>query len=157
MLDLSIVWIVMIIYVDHDSKKFQNYHLFLDDVRFPHQVEKALTKNGWDFFPKDKDWIIVRSYSEFTDCISKNEKLLSISFDHDLSTEHYPTGELIIAPINYEKYEEKTGYDCAKWLIEYCMRTSQPLPEFYVHSFNPVGRVNIFNILTKYNEISSQE
>lgn len=27
-----------------------------------------------------------------------------------------------------------------------------PLPAFYVHSFNPVGRMNIANYLTRYRE-----
>lgn len=51
---------------------------------------------------------------------------------------------------------EKTGFDCAKFLVEYCMENNLKLPEFYVHSMNPVGKDNIVNYLNnfkKYYEI----
>jgi hypothetical protein len=65
-----------------------------------------------------------------------------ISFDHDLSDAHYGG--------DYSK--EKTGYDFAKWLIEYDMDTNI-MPEdfaFTVHSMNPVGARNIQRLLENY-------
>jgi hypothetical protein len=44
---------------------------------------------------------------------------------------------------SYDNFKEKTGYDCAKWLCNYCIDNGIPLPEYYVHSMNPVGRENI--------------
>jgi hypothetical protein len=38
---------------------------------------------------------------------------------------------------------EKTGLDCAKFLVEYCMIVGSLLPEYLVHSANPTGKKNI--------------
>jgi hypothetical protein len=38
---------------------------------------------------------------------------------------------------------EKTGLDCAKFLVEYCMSVGSLLPEYLVHSANPTGKQNI--------------
>ena len=59
-----------------------------------------------------------------------------ISFDHDLADEHY-------LKQNSQEFVEKIGYDCAKWLVEYCMDHYLDLPKFYCHSMNPVGKENI--------------
>jgi hypothetical protein len=40
---------------------------------------------------------------------------------------------------------EKTGYDCAKWLVEYCVEHGLKFPEYVVHSMNPVGKENILS------------
>lgn len=56
--------------------------------------------------------------------------------------------------------DEKTGYDCAKWMIEYyCLDMKLPLPEIFVHSMNPVGCENIegvFNHAKKFFSNSNQ-
>ena len=83
--------------------------------------------------PKTKSWDIVRSYDEFVKYISENGVPDEISFDHDL-------GEL----------DNKTGYDCAKWLCDYCWTNGVPMPLWNVHSANPVGRENITNLLTRF-------
>jgi len=82
-----------------------------------------------------------------------------VAFDHDLSLEHYPLSESdggISNPTNipYETYKEKTGYDCAKWLAEFCTSKKQNFPESYVHSFNPIGKQNILNLI---KDIRKQE
>lgn len=97
------------------------YKLFLDDIRMP----------------VDNGWTIVRNYNEFVDAINKYGLPKFISFDHDLSTEHYSNMPSV----------EKTGYDCAKFLVDYCMDNNKKIPEFYVHSMNPVGRENIKALL----------
>lgn len=82
----------------------------------------------------------------------------AISFDHDLADSHY-TPEYFWD--NYEeskKYQEwnsknhteKTGMDCAKWLVDYCMDNKKMLPEIFVHSANPVGADNIKGLLYNY-------
>ena len=53
--------------------------------------------------PKTEGWEIVRNYDDFVNYINENGLPDEISFDHDL-------GEDV----------SKTGYDCAKWLCEYC-------------------------------------
>ena len=79
-----------------------------------------------------------KSYLEFTDFISQNGVPDFISFDHDLG-------------------EEKTGYDCAKWLVGFCMDNNLQLPEFYVHSQNPVGKGNIQILLDNFNKVFANQ
>lgn len=81
--------------------------------------------------PRSSGWIIVRSHDEFIDWISKNGVPEEISLDHDLGT-------------------DKTGYDCAKWLCEYCYVNGLPLPDWNVHSANPVGSSNIRQLLQSF-------
>jgi hypothetical protein len=43
----------------------------------------------------------------------------------------------------------KTGYDAAKWLVQYCHSNCLPFfPEYNVHSANPVGKANIESYLS---------
>jgi hypothetical protein len=132
-------------------------NLFIDDVRNPNNVKAALHRGVWEEFPSLMVWEVVRSYDEFVAYILKNGLPKRITFDHDLSWEHYPKGLLASeADIDYSKYKEKTGYDCAKWLTEYCMTNNLELPDFYIHSFNPVGRMNISNHLLRFEEIQAE-
>jgi len=84
--------------------------------------------------PKRKDWTIVRNFTEFVSHITKFGLPEEISFDHDL-------GE-----------NQKTGYDCAKWLCDYCWDNGLPVPTWNVHSANPVGRDNINAILQSFEK-----
>lgn len=118
-----------------------SYRLFLDDERFPRQV-------SWVWLPThhDPDWVIVRNYNDFVDCITKNGLPEFIAFDHDLALEHYKHVDASRPP-QYDAYAEKTGYDAAKWLKRYCEAAARPIPPYVVHSMNPVGRENIKNLL----------
>ena len=97
-----------------------NKKLYLDDIRIP----------------KTEGWDIVRSYGEFVDYITNNGLPDEISFDHDLA--------------DGDGSVEMTGYDCAKWLCEYCWTNGIPMPTWNVHSANPVGRMNIAHLLSGY-------
>jgi len=126
-----------------------SYNLFLDDCRVPRDVT-------WIDLPLC-DWIVVRSYRDFVKIIKERGLPLRITFDHDLSLEHYPLMEKddgIKNPtkIPYENYKEKTGFDCAKFLIEYCMSTEQQIPPYQVHSMNFVGKQNIISVLECYKK-----
>lgn len=116
--------------------------LFLDDIRYPIEAYRY-TKQ--DIFLR-KDWHIVRNYDQFVSRIMEKGLPEMISFDHDLADEHYlkpDAGEFV----------EKTGYDCAKWLVEYCMENYLNLPIFYCHSMNPVGKENIERLLKKFKKL----
>lgn len=117
-----------------------SYKLFLDDLRLPQQV-------NWVEMPLGP-WVIVRSYDEFVKVVKSAGLPSFVSFDHDLSQEHYPVGP--ITEIDYRKYTEKTGFDCAKWLCEYCMDRRMDFPNYQVHSMNPVGRENIKSYIESY-------
>lgn len=113
-----------------------SYKLFLDDIRLPKDVK-------WMQMPLGP-WAIVRSHDEFVKHIMQRGLPDFISFDHDLADEHYTGGA------KYDKYKEKTGYESAKWLVEYCMEYELHLPEYQVHSLNPIGKENIIGYLENF-------
>jgi hypothetical protein len=49
-------------------------------------------------------------------------------------------------------FEEKTGYDCAKWLVDYCIDNQANLPDYLVHSANPIGKKNIESYLENFKK-----
>jgi hypothetical protein len=121
-----------------------NYNLFLDDVRLPQNVT-------WVDLPSDKHYSVVRNYQEFVDLITLRGVPKYVAYDHDLGSAHYGHG-LDGDDIPYDSYDEKTGYDCAKWLVEYCMNKGIKHPSYVVHSMNPVGKQNIIRYIESYNK-----
>jgi hypothetical protein len=97
-----------------------NYNIFLDDKRSPPNL----------------NYLLVINYDDFVHCIKTNGLPKFISFDHDLGD------------INSE--QEKTGYDCAVWLVNYCMDNGLELPNYYVHSQNPIGKEKINALFKNY-------
>ncbi len=111
--------------------------LYLDDVR-----------------PAPAGWVLVKTYEEFVEYITSNGLPEMISFDHDLASEHYPWSPQTQPSfsqgfIDYSRYSSKTGYDCAKWLLEYCVAHELSLPQWSVHSQNTIGARNIEQLLNK--------
>ncbi len=113
--------------------------LYLDDVRTP----------------SAEDWQIVRSYDEFVAHIRMHglENYDVISLDHDLGdtamNEYYNN----VHPnytLDYNNIKEKTGLDCAKWLVAESMNKNIPLPQIYTHSANPIGSANIMGYINNY-------
>lgn len=88
--------------------------------------------------PIDNRWIIVRNFYQFIEAIESIglENIEVISLDHDLG----------IIPGE----EEKTGYDCAKWLVDLSMDKNIHIPNIYVHSGNNVGILNIISYVNNY-------
>jgi hypothetical protein len=129
--------------------------LFLDDVRNPKDCISYMGNGVYN-----EDWDIVRTYNEFVDYIKNNGVPDEISFDHDLADEHYDPSMFVSSKSYGEKYEtfkEKTGYDCARWLSQYCIDNVIPMPKTcYIHSMNPVGRDNIQSVLNSLNKILSK-
>ena len=122
--------------------------LWLDDmeIRNPNKPEwLRLSPIGTNV---DVYW--VKSYNEFVDWIYINGLPDGISFDHDLADEHYFYS--IGMDITYSKFKEKTGYDAAKWLVNYCIDNNAELPICGVHSFNNVGAENIKMLLKNFNK-----
>lgn len=128
----------------------KTYKLFLDDIREIKDVCGYIKNEIY----LDEDWVIVRDYNEFVDKISTDGMPFLISFDHDLSKEHYNPLMYEGETYNelYDQFKEKTGFDCAKWLIDFCMDNKIKLPDFMVHSMNPVGGNNIKGLLENYRK-----
>jgi len=123
----------------------KHYYIFLDDIRDPADVT-------WVKMPSF-DYTIVRNYNDFVKLVKEKGYPPSfICYDHDLADSHYqPITLLGQREINYSKYKEKTGYECAKWMVDYCSKLSIKHPRYVVHSMNPVGRVNIVQFINNYN------
>ena len=121
-----------------------NYNLFLDDERLPHNVT-------WVNLPESQHYTIARNYNEFVDLITLRGIPRFVSYDHDLADSHYGHG-LRGDQIPYDSYKEKTGYDCAKWLVNECMIKGVKHPPYIVHSMNPVGKQNIISYVESYNK-----
>lgn len=126
--------------------------LFLDDIR--HNYD-ALQMLGYSEYKEH--WHIVRNYDEFKSWIELNGLPDIVSFDHDLADCHYTPKEYWNDYYKSKEYqeslvhEEKTGVDCAKFLIDYCINNNLRLPLYLVHSANPVGRDNIFYLLRNFD------
>ena len=114
--------------------------LYLDDVRTPNS----------------ENWTVVRNYDEFVSHIMLNglENYEVISLDHDLGEEsmyEYYTNVKNNFTLNYDNIvNEKTGMDCAKFLVSKSMEKGIPLPQIYVHSANPIGSANMMGYINNY-------
>ena len=115
--------------------------IYLDDVRTPLQT----------------DWIVVRSYDEFVEKINELglETIDLISLDHDLgdsAMKEWRTNVYYNYILDYNNITEKTGMDCAKWLVEQWL-DGKPACKVMVHSANAVGSGNITGYINNYKHI----
>jgi hypothetical protein len=123
------------------------YKLFLDDERDPFKVT-------WVEMPLGP-WEIVRSYAEFVKTITEKGLPIFVAFDHDLADEHYRRS-MYNPDRHYSNYytdgtfKEKTGYECAVWLVNYCIDNNTDFPQYVVHSMNPIGKENIISYIESY-------
>jgi hypothetical protein len=124
--------------------------LYLDDEKTP-----------TDTIPNYNPWVVVRNYDEFTNHITENGIPDLISFDHDLAEEHVNDYYDQLAykgfqqPL-YEQYTEKTGLDCANWLVIYCQNNKVNLKNCSVHSDNPIGSKNIQSLINGFKKHTDQ-
>ncbi len=118
--------------------------LWLDNIRDP-LVQVWLTYSP---IPQPFEAIWVKSYKEFIKWIEINGLPDAICFDHDLADICYDLSkgkEMFVL-------HEKTGMDCAKWLVEYCLDKNCKLPLYNIQSANPTGKDNINSLLKNYNK-----
>lgn len=120
--------------------------LYLDDVRTP-----TTTIPGYE------PWVVVRNYNEFVTWITENGVPDLISFDHDLAKEHMEDyfNQMYLQGYqqpDYENYTEKTGLDCAYWLVKYIQDNNLVLKSVSVHSHNPVGASNIQSLINGFKK-----
>ena len=132
--------------------------IYLDDVRTPIN----------DNIEGVEDWIVVRSYDEFVEKVKEVglESIHLISLDHDLGDTAMKEYFENVSPnysLDYSNIEEKTGYDCAKWLVDhyydnYVTQESRSekrqsgiiFPRIYTHSANPIGSANIMGYINNF-------
>jgi hypothetical protein len=133
------------------------YNLFLDDIRVPNDCLEYMPNPS---VYKNTKWEICRNYDEFVRMIESNGIPAMISFDHDLADEHsnpdmYDGQEVYNS--HYSEFKEKTGLDCAKWLIDLCIDTGFDLPQYFVHSMNPAGGKNILSLLQNFEKFRKEQ
>ena len=129
------------------------YNLFLDDdpTRIPHKLT-------WIELPL-VEWTIVRSYDEFVNYINVHGIPARVSFDHDLGTTAYQEYSRAInsnGVINYDNIKERTGMECAKFLAEQCVEKGVPIPDYFIHTLNPIGKENIRSILESARKVLTE-
>ena len=117
----------------------EKIRIYLDDIRTP----------------LNTDWTICRNYDEFVKKVEEVglDNIEIISLDHDLGEtairEYFKnvTNNYIL---DYNNIHEKTGYDCAKWLVEKSIESEINLPIIITHSANPIGSANIMGYINNY-------
>jgi hypothetical protein len=118
-------------------------NLYLDDIRTP----------------VDDTWMVVRSYDEFVKTITLYglDSFEVISLDHDLgesAMKEYFANVRYNYKLDYNNINEKTGYDCAKWLVSESINKEIPLPLVYVHSANAIGSANMMGYINNYRHVN---
>ncbi len=127
----------------------KKYNLFLDDMRNP---VDCYSYTNQPVYLMD-DWAVVRNYNEFVKLVEEHGIPTVISFDHDLADFHYGVQDHVDQDY-YDLCEEKTGYHCAQWLINYCMDNKLELPKaILIHSMNGIGARNIQSLFKTYYKV----
>lgn len=117
----------------------EKVRVYLDDIRTP----------------VDADWIVCRNYDEFVKKVDEIglDNISTISLDHDLgetAIREYFKNVTNNYVLDYNNIHEKTGYDCAKWLVDKSMEDNIDLPQITTHSANPIGSANIMGYINNY-------
>ena len=116
--------------------------IYLDDVRTP----------------VENNWVVVRSYNEFITKVNEIglENIDFVSLDHDLgdsAMKEWHKNVYHNYALDYNNITEKTGYDCAKWLVEQWME-GQSVVDVYTHSANAIGSANIMGYINNFRHIN---
>ena len=86
--------------------------------------------------PIDKDWTIVRSYHDFIFLVNQSFDLIKmVSLDYHLNDKNTP---------------EKTGLDCAKYLIDYCKKNHKNPPRVFAHDRDVIGSQEIVQLVNNH-------
>ena len=103
-------------------------YLFIDDQLTPGEATESFG------LPPDKKWRCLKTYSDFEEYLHKHGIPKFISFDFMLGI-------------------DKTGLDCAKLLVKYCLENNiDKLPECRCHSALQSGRQAIESYLMFYGK-----
>jgi hypothetical protein len=132
--------------------------LWLDDIRNPFVPTKG--GGSWLVFSPinlndGAEVVWVKSYQEFVDWITANGLPDGICFDHDLGLDLVHEKK-VMSKRELKRFrktpEYKTGFDCTKWLVEYCLDRKLYPPKYNIQSSNTVGKANIDGLLKNFME-----
>jgi hypothetical protein len=118
------------------------HRIYLDDIRTP-------VESGWE---------VVRNYEQFVSTIMYIglDNIELISLDHDLgdtAMKEWHTNVYHNYTLDYNNITEKTGMDCAKWLVEQWMN-GERVVDVSTHSANAIGSANIMGYINNYRHIN---
>jgi hypothetical protein len=100
--------------------------------------------------PIDDDWIVVRNYDQFVETINEIglENINLISLDHDLDESAMREWKKNVYHnyfLDYNNITEKTGYHCAKWLVQQ-WNEGKPVVDVMTHSANAIGSATVLEL-----------
>ena len=130
-----------------------NRLLWLDDIRDPNETtwQNWLIENH--VTPSDFKITWVKNADDFVNYITENGLPELVCFDHDLGrdvVDEKVANGMSRRQAQIQRRETVDGYDCAKWLVDYCVDNDEPLPTYLIQSANPVGVVNINTYLQNF-------
>jgi hypothetical protein len=125
----------------------EKFWIYLDDTRTP-----LSRVDG------NPEWTVVRSYDEFVNKVNEIglENIEQISLDHDLdqtAMNEWLYNTVKNYTINYDNIKEKTGYDCAKWLVKQ-WKQGKPVVTVVTHSANAIGSAHIMGHINHYRHLN---
>lgn len=123
-----------------------SYFLFLDDERRFESVKFPDSSFG-------REIKRARNYAEFCHILDNYGLPAIVSFDFDLSLEHYRAfNKVQSGEFNPKNFSAKTGADCAIYFIEYLRKHNLDMPTVYCHSMNPKGKSIILGLIDKFRK-----
>lgn len=129
--------------------------LFLDDLRNPSEQDWINWLAQYSPIEQPYEVIWVKNYDDFVWHIRMNGMPDGICYDHDLgrdvADEKVAKG-MSKRQARKERKNTKSGMDCAKWLVEYCLDNNLKLPNWSIQSANPSGKDNINGLLLSFNK-----
>jgi hypothetical protein len=129
--------------------------LWLDDIRDPKDNIWLDWMIDAGINPTNFNIVWVKSYYEFTGWINQNGLPGLICFDHDLGEDvakSRVSKGMSKRQARILKRETLSGFDCTKWLIEFCLDNELNIPEFKIQSANPVGAENIKGLIDNFRK-----
>lgn len=117
-------------YIENKAETGNKTLLWLDDRLNP--MEDKMDWLSLSPIGRTVDVVWVKNFFEFQSWIQQNGLPNAICFDYDLGK------------------KEPTGYDCAKWLVNFCREHEAPLPNWASQSTHPVEKAKIKKLLKNY-------
>lgn len=115
----------------------KKYLLFIDDERS--FTDKFVVDNYSHLYPKDIEVYTARTAQQAIQIVEKLGMCSFVSYDHDLGI----LANLLDKDENIEYYVDHTVMTFLKWLSKTYWHPGMPIPEYAIHSANPIGRANI--------------
>jgi hypothetical protein len=134
------------------------FKLFLDDLMDPKDVLNPSVSRSKIY--RTDGWVTVRSYDAFKTVIQDCQIFPDlISFDHNLNKNHRQFEPALkeysnksVSWLRSEVYSKTydCGWNCADWLIRFCVQSKINLPICLVHCIDDVLANNIIKLFDFY-------